>query len=518
MIKTYIRFANGVWGKLMNDVSKKLAGSLEQLQLLQGQGIVAIQSKQLSRLHRERLLKHGFICEVIRGWYIPSMPEEKSGDSTFWYTSFWTFCAAYLSERFGSRWCLSPEQSISLHIGDKTIPQQLLVRSPKGNNKPTSFLHNTSIFDVRLNLPSAENIVGLDGLNVYSLASALVNCSTNQFTTSPIKMRTALSMVTDASDVLSVLLKGSHSVIAGRLVGAFRNIGRELIADNILKGMQAADLKVQEVDPFNEKTDISLGKREVSPYANRMRLMWAAMRETVIKYFPESTVQPIDVETYMAQVEDKYVTDAYHSLSIEGYKVTRELIELVRTGNWQAPASVESKKHLDAMAAKGYWDAFQEVKKSVRLVLEGENPGQVLEQTHSNWYLALFGASVAAGIIKQSDLAGYRTGAVYIRQSMHTPPNREAVRDMMPTLFDLLGDEKNAAVRVVLGHFIFVYIHPYFDGNGRMGRFIMNLMMASGGYPWTVVPVERRDEYMQALEAASVQQDIVPFTQFLASL
>jgi Fic family protein len=85
-------------------------------------------------------------------------------------------------------------------------------------------------------------------------------------------------------------------------------------------------------------------------------------------------------------------------------------------------------------------------------------------------------------------------------------------------LFDLLAEENNAAVRVVMGHFIFVYIHPYFDGNGRMGRFIMNLMMASGGYPWTVVPVERRDDYMQALEAASVGQDIVPFTKFLASL
>jgi len=71
---------------------------------------------------------------------------------------------------------------------------------------------------------------------------------------------------------------------------------------------------------------------------------------------------------------------------------------------------------------------------------------------------------------------------------------------------------------VLLGHFIFVYIHPYFDGNGRMGRFIMNLMMAAGGYSWTVVPVERRDEYMQALETASVEQNIVPFTKFLASL
>ena len=502
----------------MNDISQKLAASLEQLQQLQESGVVAIQSKQFSRVHRERLLKHGFIREVIRGWYIPAMPDEKPGDSTSWYTSFWDFCGTYLSQRFSKSWCLSPEQSLSLHIGDRTVPQQLLVRSPKGNNKPTAFLHNTSIFDVRLNLPDVEYIKNVAGLNVYSLASALVYCSANQFKNAPILMRTALSMVTDASDVLSVLLAGNHSVIAGRLVGAFRNIGRDLIADNILKGMQAADLKVQEEDPFAENLQVSFGRRDVSPYVNRMRLMWAQMRESVIAHFPEQPHQTIDIETYMAEVEDKYVTDAYHSLSIEGYRVTRELIELVRSGNWQIDGSDESKKHLDTMAAKGYWDAFQEVKKAVLAVLEGKNSGDVLEKTHSDWYLALFGPSVAAGIIKQSDLAGYRTGPVYIRQSMHTPPSRDAVRDMMPTFFDLLAEEGNAAVRVVLGHFIFVYIHPYFDGNGRMGRFIMNLMMASGGYPWTVVPMERRDEYMQVLEAASVGEDIVPFTKFLASL
>ena len=55
----------------MNDISQKLADSLEQLQQLQESGAVAIQSRQLSRVHRERLLKHGFIREVIRGWYIP---------------------------------------------------------------------------------------------------------------------------------------------------------------------------------------------------------------------------------------------------------------------------------------------------------------------------------------------------------------------------------------------------------------------------------------------------------------
>jgi Fic family protein len=56
------------------------------------------------------------------------------------------------------------------------------------------------------------------------------------------------------------------------------------------------------------------------------------------------------------------------------------------------------------------------------------------------------------------------------------------------------------------------------DGNGRMGRFLMNVMLASGGYPWTVIPVERREEYMQALEKASVGQDIEPLAQFLGLL
>ena len=88
----------------------------------------------------------------------------------------------------------------------------------------------------------------------------------------------------------------------------------------------------------------------------------------------------------------------------------------------------------------------------------------------------------------------------------------------MPAFFDLLREEPHPAVRVVLGHFIFVYIHPYMDGNGRVGRFLMNTMMASGGYPWTVIPVTDRNAYMDALEKASVGEDIAPFADFLAGL
>jgi Fic family protein len=86
----------------------------------------------------------------------------------------------------------------------------------------------------------------------------------------------------------------------------------------------------------------------------------------------------------------------------------------------------------------------------------------------------------------------------------------------MTALFDLLEAEREPSVRAVLGHWMFGYIHPYPDGNGRMARFLMNAMLASGGYPWTVIRVEDRAKYMEALEAASVGNNIKPFAAFIA--
>ena len=46
----------------------------------------------------------------------------------------------------------------------------------------------------------------------------------------------------------------------------------------------------------------------------------------------------------------------------------------------------------------------------------------------------------------------------------------------------------------------------------------MNLMLTAADYPWTIIPDERRDVYMEALEDASVRQDIEPFSDFLSGL
>lgn len=493
----------------------KLAASLEQLEELQK---VAIRSRDLSRVHRERLLKNGFLREVMKGWYIPSRPGESTGDSTAWYATYWDFCAAYLHERFGEHWCLSPEQSLLLHAGNWSVPKQLMVRAPRGRNKITGFPHDTSLMDVRAALPGSNEIVGIKGLRVYSLPTALINASERFFSQYPTDACTTLATVTDSSELLYHLLDGGHSVIAGRLAGAFRHIGNERIANEIIETMRIAGFSVRSHNPFNG-IGLTISTAPVrSPYVHRLRIMWQTMRETVIDRFPDAPGLSSDSEAYLERVEEIYVTDAYHSLSIEGFRVSVDLIQRVRAGSWNPDNNEQDRNYRDALAARGYWRAYQAVRDSLARVLAGENAGAVADEDHGRWYRELFSPGVTAGIIKASDLAGYRNGPVYIRRSMHVPPHAEALRDMMPAFFDLLIHEEDPRARVVLGHFLFVYIHPYMDGNGRIGRFLMNVLLASGGYPWTVVPLEQRDGYMAALERASVNQDIKPLADFLGNL
>jgi Fic/DOC family len=498
---------------------EKLARSLEILRTLQTSGgSAAIRARNLSRTHRNRLLTNGFLQEVIKGWFIPSRPDEAKGESTAWYASFWRFCVSYLEGRFGEYWCVSPEHSLSLHAGNWTVPRQLLVRSPRARNKVTVLPHGTSLLDIRAALPAASDREQITGLRVFSLESALMECSSHYFLTHSIDVRAVLPMIRDASGMLARLLEGGHTKVAGRLAGAFRNAGLGRVADDIVKTMSAAGYDVRERDPFVDRTSLLISGRQRSPYVNRIRLLWYKMRGPVIDRFPEPPGTTYAIKSYMKRLDDAYVTDAYHSLSIEGYRVDRELIEKVRRGKWNPDANEGDREQRNAMAARGYWLAHQAVRKSVRRVMQGENPGLTADEDHGGWYRELFAPSVAIGLLKPTDLAGYRNDQVYIRRSMHVPLNREAVRDTMPAFFDLLREETEPAVRVVLGHFVFVYIHPYMDGNGRVGRFLMNVMMAAGGYPWTVIPVEQRSDYLNALEKASVGEDIVPFTDFLAAL
>lgn len=501
----------------MASPSEKLADSLAELHKLQAEGRRVFRSEELPRLARERLLRAGFLKQVLRGWLISSSPAAGDGESTPWYASFWQFCALYCEARFAKAWHLSPEQSLFLHAERTVIPHQVIVYSPSASNNTIELLFGTSLFDLKeAQPPPAADIVTRDGLRLYAVEAALIKVPEAFFAAQPIESQIALASVREPSGLLRRLLSGGNSVVAGRLAGAFRRAGRPEIADEISKSMTAAGYTVRETDPFAATRVFANLAPTTAPIVGRIQGIWEATRGAVLEVFPRAPGLPVNRRAYLHFVDDIYTSDAYHSLSIEGYRVTPDLIERVRSGKWNPESNEADRQNRDALAARGYWQAFQQVKASVGKIIAGENAGALVRSAHRDWYRELFQPSVASGLIEASALAGYRNDFVFLRTSRYVPPRWESVRDAMPALFDLLESEKEPAVRAVLGHWLFGYIHPYMDGNGRMARFLMNSMLASGGYPWAVVRVEDRAKYLGALDSASIDTNITPLAKFLA--
>lgn len=495
----------------------KLATSLELLQRLQEDGRRVFKSGEIPRYHRDRLRRQGFLRHVMKGWWMSWSPDALPGDTTPWNSSFWEFCARYCEDRFGNEWHLSPEQSLLLHAETTAIPRQVIVYTPRGTNNAVDLLFGTSLYDLRSgSMPPPEDLTERDALRVFTPVAALIKAPESFFQRFPVEAQVALASTRDASDVLERLLAGGHSVVARRLAGAFRRVGRADVADEILDTMAAAGHEMREVDPFNSEQSLADIQIKAPPIVGRIQALWENMRRTVSSIVPPAPGLPTDPGPYLHLVDEMYKSDAYHSLSIEGYRVTAALIERVRSGAWDPETREKDRRSRDALAARGYWQAFQAVRQTVQEVLEGANPGTRTRRAHREWYRELFQPFVTAGVLPPQALAGYRNDAVYLRGSRHVPPRWEAVRDAMPALFDLLENESEPAVRAVLGHWMIGYIHPYPDGNGRIARFLMNVLLASGGYPWTIIRVEDRDAYMAALEAASIDNEIRPFAEFIA--
>ena len=496
--------------------NEKLSDSLSVLKELQKGGHRVFRSDDLTRVHRERLIENGFLQEAMKGWLISASPQARKGDSTPWYASFWEFCARYCADRFGDDWHLSAEQSLWLH-GERTIiPQQVVVCSPKGTNHSIELLFGTSIYDLKeTEMPTPENLVARDGLRLFSAPVSLIGVSESCFVRNPVETQVVLGTLTDVSDLLRLLLNRGHTAKAGYIAGALREIGRPQQADEIVRAMKSAGYDVRERNPYKAGNAFVQTQTVPVPIVGRMQMMWRMMREDVIAAFPKAPGLPKDQKAYLHSVDEIYQNDAYHSLSIEGYSVTPDLIEKVRQGDWDPDHDERDKKNRDALAARGYWQAFQAVKGIVEKVVAGDDAAALAREEHKEWYREMFQPCVRAGLIEAGALAGYRNMPVYLRTSRYVPPRWEAVRDAMPALFDLLDEEKVSAVRAVLGHWMFGYIHPYPDGNGRTARFLMNVMLASGGYPWTVIRVEDRNEYLRALDSASIDGDIKPFARFI---
>ena len=501
---------------------QKLSRALTELHQVLGSERGVVRGKQISHATRVALLESGYLREILKGWYFVADPLAAPGDSTPFVANYWEYLGSYLFERFGSSYCLTAEHSLLRQAQHNVVPRQVNVMLALNQSQiqELAFGHSLALYPGGKSFPAPEDQETLMGVRCMSAPYCLVMLNPRYFKEHAREVQIVMGRINDPSAIAALVDVNASGV--SRLIAAWRRIGRSEFAEGILRQLSGlkTNLAVDD-DPFAGEAVHPLGAPGRSPLYHRIKVLWAEHREAVMAARPWQAMLEVSADDYLASLEAIRVDDAYHSLSIERYRVTPELFRRVSAGEWDPVGDPHDRQQIDAMAARGYLDAFELVKADAGQVFSGRasHPGraaQLFSERHQAWFQKLFGPSIEAGIIERRDLVGYRRQMVFLRGSLHSPPHFDSLRDGMEALCECLAEESDAFVRAVLGHWLFGYIHPYIDGNGRMARFAMNLMLASGGYPWTVIRVDDRAAYMAALEQASVADQIESFADFVA--
>jgi hypothetical protein len=264
---------------------------------------------------------------------------------------------------------VSPEQSLLLHAANTAIPRHIIIYAAHGTNNTLGLPFSMSLYDLKSTMPPASDRTELDGIRLCTPEAALMKVSAAFLQRNPVEAPVVLAGVRDVSGLLRRMLDDGNSVIAGRLAGAFRKIGRDDAADEIIQTMRAAGFTVRETGPFSPDQVSGISRAAPSPTARRLESLWDSMRGPVISIFPAPPGLPPDSDAYLRAVDATYQCDAYNSLSIEGYRVSTELVNRVRSGGWDPDRRETDRHSRDALAARGYWQAFQRVRATMEAII-----------------------------------------------------------------------------------------------------------------------------------------------------
>jgi fido (protein-threonine AMPylation protein) len=121
------------------------------------------------------------------------------------------------------------------------------------------------------------------------------------------------------------------------------------------------------------------------------------------------------------------------------------------------------------------------------------------------------------GFVDPFGAGAFRTTQVFVAD--YVPPPASEVEQLVSSFINWLNSDEALSLHPVelaaLAHYRLVHIHPFYDGNGRTSRLLMNLVLMQAGYPPIIVPVSNRAEYYEHLKTAN-DGDIRPFVRFIA--
>ena len=200
-------------------------------------------------------------------------------------------------------------------------------------------------------------------------------------------------------------------------------------------------------------------------------------------------------------VEAVRVELTYHSNAIEGSTLTLRDTQLV----------IEGREPNTGKSLREIYEARNH-DRALRLVetWAGTRPEDTLTEADL--------LAVHRDVMADIDPAGagrFRTDRVLITGTRFVPPGGHKFPVLIPALLELANcPGVHPAVRAAELHYNLVAVHPFADGNGRTARLLMNHHLLRHGFPHAVVPVERRAEYLAALEEANAGRG-GPFAAFI---
>lgn len=210
-------------------------------------------------------------------------------------------------------------------------------------------------------------------------------------------------------------------------------------------------------------------------------------------------LRPLPTDAVKQLLHEIRLRHTYHSDAIEGNRLTLKETQLVL----EEGVTVGGKPLKDHLEAKDDAEAFDLM---VTLVNDKAPLTQeLIQRLH---------AIVTLGLLDRPGC--YRTGNVRISGSLSSPPRPEHIIPLM--------DEYIAAVRklslhpvkkAAVIHYELTRIHPFWDGNGRVARLVMNFSLMREHYPPIIIQQQDRHEYYNALEKADAK-DYSEFATFIA--
>ncbi len=199
-----------------------------------------------------------------------------------------------------------------------------------------------------------------------------------------------------------------------------------------------------------------------------------------------NTYQPLN-EHMRQQIKEYFrIGLTYSSNALEGNTLTEAETKIVL----EEGITIGGKPlndHLEAIGHSQAYDFLYEVLENKQIT------ETTIKKLHRLFYYR----------INDEQAGEYRSVQVYITGSKYPLPKPETLLALMSDFihkYQSTSGQEHPVLIAALMHKEFAYIHPFIDGNGRVARLLMNLVLLQHGYTIALIPPLLRAEYISALE------------------